>query len=98
MTPSEGKGGNVLNEKVFVKMSELSNQLIAGHAVEMQKAFQKSDDGRLTVAISYVVEPSKVAKGAIDVDATISFTMEKIKEKVTSRIMEKQEELPLGGK
>ena len=79
-------------------MSELSNQLITTHAASMGKAFLKQDDGRLSVSISFVIEPSKVAKSAIDVDATISFTMEKIKEKVTSRVMDKQEELPLGGK
>lgn len=88
----------MLNEKVFVKMSELSNQLISTHAPSMGKAFLKQDDGKLTVSISYVIEPSKVAKNAIDVDATISYTMEKIKEKATARVIDKQEELPLGGK
>jgi len=79
----------MFSEKLVSKMGELAEELLKSETVRMQKAYAKQDDGKLTVALSFIVQPSQ-AKGMMDIDCTIQYTMEKIKEKITCRVAENQ--------
>jgi hypothetical protein len=83
--------------KVIEKVKLLSDELIEMHSGRIQKAYAKQTDGKLTVGLSFVIQPSE-KPGMIEVDATITYTMEKIKEKINARVAENQTDLPLENK
>ncbi len=70
----------MIGTKTITAMKGLSGELLDNYQKELREAFLKSDDG-LKVSLNLSVVPSKVAAGGLDVDATISFTAERIKEK-----------------
>ena len=86
----------MIGEKVIEKVKLLSDELIGMHGGRIQKAFARQEDGKLTVSLSFVIQPAEKA-GMIDLDATISYTMEKVKEKITAKVSENLD-LPLGVK
>ena len=84
----------MLGDKVFDKMTDQAEELITEHRERIIKAFGKQDDGKLAVAITFNIAPAK-AIDQYDVDATISYTMEKVREKISCTVSENQMELPL---
>jgi hypothetical protein len=86
----------MIGDRVFAKMKQLGGELVALHEERMKQAFSRSDDGKLSVTVSFTIAPGKVA-GQYDVDATISYTMEKVKEKISANVSENQMDLPLSG-
>jgi hypothetical protein len=86
----------MLTDKVFAKMKEMAGELITRHIDNMQLSYAKSDEGKLVVSLSLAVAPSKKA-GELEVDASISYVVEKAKEKITCMVNENQLDLPLNG-
>ena len=71
-------------------MQDLSAELLNDHAKKINEAFMKSDDGSVKVSISLDVSESEKRANYIDVDATISFTTEKVKAKITKSVSDTQ--------
>ena len=84
----------MIGKKVFFTMEKLTGDLIHMHGARMAKAFNLQTDGKLAVAITFSLQPS-AKPDVIEVDATIAYTMEKVKEKITANVSENQEELTL---
>ena len=70
----------MIGTKTTTAMKELSGELIDAYRKEIKEAFLKSDEG-LKVSLNLSIIPSKIRSEGVDVDATISFTAERIKEK-----------------
>lgn len=83
-----------IGPKTITKMKEMAAEHLNHYEREIGKAFLKSEDGKLKVALSFDLAVSDVKAGAVDIDATITFTAEKVKDKISSLIMENQTELP----
>ena len=86
----------MLTEKIFTDMKEMAEELIDRHMDNMQLSYAKADDGKLSISMNFTVAPSKDA-GKLEVDASISYVVEKAKEKITRTVSENQLELPLSG-
>ncbi len=83
----------IIGKMTMETMKMLIDELLDGHAGEINKAFLKSEDNGLKISISLDIGVSgKIANG-VDVDATISFVAEKVKEKVSKTVSENQQEL-----
>jgi hypothetical protein len=70
----------MIGTKTTTAMKDLSGELIDAYRKEIKEAFLKSDEG-LKVSLNLAIIPSKTRPEGVDVDATISFTAERIKEK-----------------
>jgi uncharacterized NAD-dependent epimerase/dehydratase family protein len=86
----------MIGTKVFSTMYQLTESLLKSHALRMQQAFAKSEEGKLNVSISFAIVPGKDVD-EYGVDAQIQYTMEKVKEKISANVTENQTELPLEG-
>lgn len=84
----------MIGEKTIAEMKALAAEKIDTYAEKMDAAFLKSDDGKLRVSISFDLAQSE-KPDSIDLDCTISFTSEKIKDKTSTTVTENQVELPL---
>jgi hypothetical protein len=63
-------------------------------AMKAMAAFLKSEDSKLKVSLTFDIAVSETKPNGIDLDATISFTESKVKEKVSTTVMENQVDLP----
>jgi hypothetical protein len=78
-------------------MKSLAAEKIDTYAEKMDLAFLKSDDSKLKVSLSFDLAQSE-KPDSIDLDCTISFTYERIKDKTSTTVTENQAELPLADK
>jgi hypothetical protein len=84
-----------IGEHTITTMKELAGELLDTYQDAINKAFIRAGDESLKVSISFGLDLSKMIMEAVDVDATISFTAEKVKEKVTRKgVSEVQVEIP----
>jgi hypothetical protein len=60
----------------------------------MQQAYERQDDGKLGVTITFSIYPDANMTGKMDIDATISYVIERVKEKITARVAYNMDELP----
>lgn len=80
-------GKNTIN-----KASQMINDLLQSYVNEIDKAIRKAEDGAgANISISLKMKPVNLQE--TDVEATISFTTEKIKDSTSSVINEYQMEL-----
>jgi len=84
----------MLGEKTLDKMIDQSEELITEHRERIIKAFSKQDDGKLAVTLTFNIAPAKTMD-QYDIDCTINYLMERIKEKISCTVSENQMELPL---
>lgn len=63
-------------------MKMLAGELIDAHAAKMNLAFLRADEGKLKVSLGFDIAVSEKTMNAVDVAATLSYTMEKIKDKI----------------
>lgn len=84
----------MIGEKVFEKLSYMTDELIHEHSHRITKAFSQQDDGKINVTIVLTIAPGKTMD-KFDLDASIAYTMEKVKEKITSEVTEGQSDLAL---
>ena len=87
----------MIGPKTIDSMKALAVEKIDTYAEKMNESFLKSDDGKLKVSISFDLAYSE-KPDSVDLDCTISFTSEKIKDKTSTTITEHQAELPLADK
>jgi hypothetical protein len=85
-----------IGPKTLEKMKAMAGDHIDTYAGKINTAFLKSE-GKIKVSLSFDIGVSTTKSGGIDLDATISFTESKVKEKISDIVMENQEELPLTG-
>jgi hypothetical protein len=76
-------------------MKALAAEEIDANAKEIDLAFIKSEDGKLKISLSFDLCVSQIAPTGIDVDATLSFTALRIKDKRSLTVVESQTDLPL---
>jgi hypothetical protein len=81
--------------KSLTEMKEAAAEKIDIYAEDIDKAFIRSDDGRLKISLSFDLCVSKETAGGIDVETGIAFIADKIKDKTMRTVVELQEELPL---
>ena len=86
-----------IGPKSIEAMKAMAENQIDTYAGKINQAFLKSDDGKLKVSLSFDLSMSD-KPDSVDLDCTISFTSEKIKDKTRTTITEKQAELPLADK
>ena len=84
----------MIGPKTIERMKALAAEKIDTYAVKMNDSFIKSDDGKLRVSLAFDLAYSE-KPDSIDLDCTISFTSEKIKDKTSTTVTENQVELPL---
>lgn len=85
----------MIGPKTLEKMILMTAEQIGAHRELIDKAFCKADDGKLKVSIGIDLSVSEVKPGGIDVDTTISFVAKRVKDKVSSTVVENQADLPL---
>ena len=84
----------MLGSKAMEKMIDQGEELLTEHHDRIIQAFGKQDEGKLTVTLTYQIAPAK-AMDQYDIDCSISYLMERIKEKISATVSETQMELPL---
>ncbi len=85
-----------IGEKTIQAMKDLAGEQIDTYAGKINTAFLKAEDSKLKVSLTFDLSVSETKPNGIDIDATISFTESKVKEKVSTTVMENQTDLPLG--
>ena len=84
----------MIGEKTFTKIDALLAELLATNQEDMKAAYARSEDGKLTVALSIVVFPGEKVDD-YELDATINFVKGRVKMKISAKVSETQIELPL---
>ena len=79
-----------IGSRSITAMKDLGIELIDSHATKINEAFLKSDDGKVKVSLVYDLSVSEDKVNDIEINATISFTTEKVKMKVTKSVSELQ--------
>jgi len=88
-----------IGEMTVATMRNMAAELLETYQGKLDAAFMKSEDGKLKISLTFDVSMSQSTQNAVDVDATIAFTAEKIKDKIEkSGISELQIDLMFPGK
>ena len=83
-----------IGPKTISRMKSEASDKIDLYAAQIDKAFLKSDDGKLKVSIGFDISMSEKTANGIDVSTTIGFVADKIRDKTTCTVVESQTELP----
>jgi hypothetical protein len=81
--------------KSINEMKTAAAEKIDIYARQINEAFVNSDDGKLKISIAFDLCVSKETPGGIDIETTIGFVAEKIKDKTMATVVENQVEMPL---
>ncbi len=84
-----------IGSKTIEAMKAMAGEQIDTYAGKINTAFLKSTD-KLKVSLTFDIGVSATKTNALDLDVTISFTESKVKEKVSTTVMENQVDLSLG--
>jgi len=87
-----------IGPKTIERIKSMLAEQLDTYATKIDHAYIKAEGDKLKVSLSVDLFPSGVKQGGIDVDVTLSFTADKVKEKLSDTVVEKQEELPLTDK
>jgi hypothetical protein len=79
-------------------MKQHATDQIDAFAKQIDIAFIRAEDGKLKVSLSFDLSTSKIKPGGIDIDCTLGFVADRVKDKVSSTVVENQIELPLADK
>jgi len=83
-----------IGAKTIGEMKDAAAELIDTHSGKFNEAFAKSDDGKLKISMSFEIAQSATAMKGVDLTASISYVMERIKDKTERlEINENQEVL-----
>ena len=83
----------LIGEITKESIKALIGELIDTHHNGLNNAMSKADDGKVHVSISLGIE--FLADGICDLEAGISYAVEKVKDKIERKVNEKQTDLPL---
>lgn len=86
----------MIGPRTIETMKKLIMEQIDNHAPKMDEAFMNADDGKLKVSIGVDIGVSETPD-SLDVGVTMSFTAEKVKDKIIGTVSERQLDLPLEG-
>jgi hypothetical protein len=76
-------------------MKLLVGEQIDAYAKQIDLAFIKAEEGKLKISVSFDLCVSQIKPTGIDVDCTIGFIADRVKDKVSSTVVENQADLPL---
>lgn len=72
-----------IGPKTIATMKSMAGELLDDYEGKMNLAFLKTgDEGKLKVGLSFDISLSGTVQNAVDVDATITFTADKVKDKI----------------
>ena len=83
-----------IGPKTIEKMKGMAGEQLDTYASKINTAFLKNTEGKFKVSISFDLAVSEIKADSVDLDATISFTADKVKDKVSLLVTENQLELP----
>ena len=83
-----------IGQKTIDKMVGMASEQLNAFVKKINEAFLKSEDSKLKVSIAFDLAVSETKADAVDIDATISFTADKVKDKVSTTVAENQVDLP----
>lgn len=84
----------MIGPKSIEKIKGMVGEALDTYAGKINTAFLKSDDGKLKVSLSVDLSVSEIKSG-VDVDVTIGFTADKVKDKTSTTVVENQVDLAL---
>lgn len=84
----------MIGSKTIDRMKLMAGEQIDAYAIQIDKAFIKAGEGKLKVSIGFDLCVSTIKTDGIDVDATISFVADRVKDKISDTVVENQMELP----
>jgi hypothetical protein len=87
-----------IGSKTIDKMKAMAAEQLDTYAGKVNLAFLRAEGGKLKVSLSFDIAVSAIKKDGVDIDATISFTESKVKDKISDTVVENQIELPLADK
>ena len=82
-----------IGPKTIREIGSMTEKLVKDYQKEIEAAYLRADGG-LTIGFQLKIDPAKYGSG-IDLEMAINFVAERIKDKTTSSINEKQMELKL---
>lgn len=85
----------MIGPKTIARMKTEAAEKIDIYAGQIDKAFLKDDDGKLKISIGFDLSMSDETPGGIDIDTTLSFVADRIKDKTRYTVVENQADLPL---
>jgi hypothetical protein len=88
----------MIGPKSIADMKQHATDQIDAFAKQIDIAFIKAEDGKLKVSLSFDICKSKIKPEGIDIDCTLSFVTDRVKDKVSSTVVENQIDLPLSDK
>ncbi len=77
-----------IGQKSIMQMVMLATELIQDYGTKMNVAFLKSEGEGLKVSLSFDIGLSRKQVDGLDIDATISFTTEKVKDRRGTTVVE----------
>jgi hypothetical protein len=88
----------MIGPKTIASMKQAAAEKIDIYAGQIDKAFLKSDDGKLKISIGFDISMSEKMANGVEVATTIGFVADKIKDKTVCTVIENQIDLPLADK
>jgi len=79
-----------IGPKTIQAAKDLVSELMDSYQKDIDTAYLKTDEGALSVSIGLKFSPDKLKENHIDVEASISFTAERIKNKIGKSVSESQ--------
>ena len=83
----------LIGEITKENIKSLIGELIDTHHQGLNNAMSKAEDRKVTVSISLHID--FLAEGICDLEAGISYAVEKVKDKIERKVNEKQIDLPI---
>lgn len=83
----------LIGEITKENIKALIGELIDTHHNGLNNAMSKAEDGKVHISLSVGIE--FLADGICDLEAGISYSVEKVKDKIERKVNEKQVDLPL---
>lgn len=83
----------IIGEITKENIKALLGELIETHYNGLNHAMSKADDGKLQISMSVKIEFQ--AEGICDLEAGISYSIEKVKDRIEKHVNENQMDLPL---
>jgi hypothetical protein len=88
----------MIGPKTITRMKLMVSEQIDAFAKKIDEAYIKADEGKLKVTLSIDLCTSTIKATGIDVDCSISFIADRVKDKISDTVVENQIELPLSDK
>ncbi|MFH1146843.1 MAG: hypothetical protein V1736_03965 [Pseudomonadota bacterium] len=88
----------MIGPKTISRMKHMVSEQIDAFAMKIDEAYIKAYEGKLKVTLSIDLCTSTVKATGIDIDCSIGFIADRVKDKISDTVIENQIELPLADK